>query len=60
MRCLVVLLFLALAASCSILALADDAQTCAEATRLLPFVTQQLTRGFSLIVFQGTAAPQVG
>ena len=50
---------LALAAFCHILALADGSQTCADATRLLPFVTQQLTQGDSLIVFQGAAAPQV-
>lgn len=39
--------------------LSDDSLPCYDGTALLPFVTKQITRGSRLIVYQGTAAPQV-
>jgi hypothetical protein len=48
-----------LSISCLALALADETLPCSDGSSLLPFVTKQLLPGSSLIVFQGTAAPQV-
>lgn len=39
--------------------LSDDSLPCYDGTDLLPFVVNQITRGSRLIVYQGTAAPQV-
>jgi hypothetical protein len=40
-------------------ALSDDSLPCHDGTALLPFVMNQISRGSRLIVYQGTAAPQV-
>jgi hypothetical protein len=42
-----------------VLAVRASSQPCANATLLLPLVTPQIKQGMSLIVFQGSAAPQV-
>lgn len=52
-------LLLACFISCLVSAHSDDSQTCADATHLLPFLTEQMKQGMNLIVFQGQAAPQV-
>ena len=48
-----------LAIALPVFALGDDVQLCPDATLLLPFVTSQIKQGMTLIVFQGTAVPQV-
>ncbi len=48
-----------LAVALPVFALGDDVQLCPDATLLLPFVTSQIKQGMNLIVFQGTAVPQV-
>ena len=58
MRCFLPCCILLLAASCLVLA-RGDSLPCADATLLLPFVELQLKQSMSLVVFQGTAAPQV-
>ena len=50
---------LLLAVALPVLAFGDDVQLCADATLLLPFVTIQIKQDMNLIVFQGTAVPQV-
>ncbi len=52
-------LFLLLAVSGLVLVRGDGPEPCADASALLPFVTKQVKQGMSLVVFQGTAAPQV-
>ena len=42
-----------------VLASSDDTQSCADASLLMPFLLHQFEQGTSLIVFQGTAIPQV-
>jgi hypothetical protein len=53
------LLHYLLAVALPVFALGDDVQLCPDATLLLPFVTSQIKQGMNLIVFQGTAVPQV-
>jgi hypothetical protein len=42
-----------------VFALGDDSNFCPDATLLLPFVSSQIEQGMSLVIFQGTAVPQV-
>jgi len=56
MRCCCILF---LSVALAVLAHGDDLQPCADASLLLPFLSHQIKQGMSLIVFQGTAIPQV-
>jgi hypothetical protein len=59
MRALNSALFLSLCVACLLFARATNPPPCADSNKLIPFLTKQIKRGAVLVVFQGTAAPQV-
>jgi hypothetical protein len=52
-------LFILLAITCLAFTRGEGPQACADAATLLPFVTKQIKKGSSLVIFQGEAVPQV-
>lgn len=53
-------IFVTLLTSCLALAGGDGPVSCADSTKLLPFLMNQLKQGSSLVVFEGTSVVQVG
>ena len=58
-RCLLRTVIVALLFSFIVRTRGEDSHACADASKLLPFVAKQIKQGMRLIVFQGTAVPQV-
>ena len=53
-------IFVALFVSCLALARGGGPESCADSTKLLPFLTKQVKQGSSLVIFEGTSVVQVG